>query len=377
MSQECLNTYFAPAERTPENKLKEQVDMFCNTTLLSEVADALPNLMMVLNKEREVIYANERICEVLKISGVEQIAGKRPGEVFDCAYSHLMDAGCGTSEHCQVCGAVLSILAALDGKQSVRECHLRTSANDAYTMQVWSTPFEFKGERYAIFILLDISDTKWRESLERMFFHDLINSIGSITGLAEVLKMEAGSNAPSETIQMIQRASDHLIEEVESQRQLSAAERGEITLMIIEHSSHGLLMDIIEMYANHEVSKGKKIVLEANAESAYFKTDAALFRRVVGNMVKNALEAIPEGEIVTLDCRKDNGRLIFSVHNPGVMPKDAQLQMFQRAFSSKGSGRGIGSYSMKLFGEKFLNGEVSFESNEENGTVFYFKVPVE
>ena len=376
MSQECINTYFAPAERTPENKLKGQVEMFCNTTLLSEVADALPNLMMVLNKEREVIYANERICEVLKISGVEQIAGKRPGEVFDCAYSHLMDAGCGTSEHCQVCGAVLSILAALDGKQSVRECHLRTSANDAYTMQVWSTPFTFKGERYAIFILLDISDTKWRESLERMFFHDLINSIGSITGLAEVLKMEAGSNAPSETIQMIQRASDHLIEEVESQRQLSMAERGEITLMVIEHNSKKLLMDIIEMYTIHPVVAGREIVLDEKAVETTFKTDAALFRRVIGNMLKNALEAIPEGEAVTLNCQKDGADLVFSVHNPGVMPRDVQLQLFQRAFSSKGSGRGIGSYSMKLFGEQFLSGKVSFQSNEENGTTFYFKVPV-
>lgn len=376
MSQDHLTTYFAPAERTPESKLKKQIEMFCNTTLLSEVADALPNLMMVLNQEREVIYANERICELLKISGVEKIAGKRPGEIFDCAYSKLMDAGCGTSEHCQVCGAVLSILAALDGSQSVRECHLRTTDNDAYTMQVWSTPFTFKGERYAIFILLDISDTKWRESLERMFFHDLINSIGSITGLTEVLKMETGANAPSETIQMIQRASDHLIEEVESQRQLSAAERGEITLTVLEHGSHGLLMDIIEMYANHDVAKGKKIVLDDRAVSTTFKTDAVLFRRVVGNMVKNALEAIPEGGTVTLDCRKDNDNLIVSVHNPGVMPKDVQLQMFQRAFSSKGGGRGIGTYSMKLFGEKFLNGKVTFESNEENGTSFFFTVPV-
>jgi len=50
--------------------------------------------------------------------------------------------------------------------------------------------------------------------------------------------------------------------------------------------------------------------------------------------------------------------------------------LFQRSFSSKGSGRGLGTYSMKLFGEKYLDGEVSFESDRIKGTTFTISLPL-
>ncbi len=48
--------------------------------------------------------------------------------------------------------------------------------------------------------------------------------------------------------------------------------------------------------------------------------------------------------------------------------------MFNRTFSTKGEGRGIGTYSIKLLTENYLKGTVSFVSNESKGTVFSIKV---
>ena len=53
-------------------------------------------------------------------------------------------------------------------------------------------------------------------------------------------------------------------------------------------------------------------------------------------MVKNALEACQPGQTVTLSTRACADGLQFSVHNPGVMSPNVQLQVFQRSFSSKG-----------------------------------------
>jgi len=87
-------------------------------------------------------------------------------------------------------------------------------------------------------------------------------------------------------------------------------------------------------------------------------------------MTKNALEASRPGETVSLGCdQKDNG-IAFWVHNPGVMPPDVQLQIFQRSFSTKGAGRGIGTYSIKLLTERYLMGTVSFTSSSGQGTTF-------
>jgi sensor histidine kinase regulating citrate/malate metabolism len=64
----------------------------------------------------------------------------------------------------------------------------------------------------------------------------------------------------------------------------------------------------------------------------------------------------------------------FSVHNSKYIEPEVQNQLFKRSFSTKGVGRGFGTYSMKLFGEKYLKGKVWFESSPENGTTFFIEI---
>ena len=63
------------------------------------------------------------------------------------------------------------------------------------------------------------------------------------------------------------------------------------------------------------------------------------------------------------------------VNNPAVMPRDVQLQVFNRSFSTKGSGRGIGTYSMRLLVSRYLGGSVDFDSSEDRGTIFRVRLP--
>jgi signal transduction histidine kinase len=58
------------------------------------------------------------------------------------------------------------------------------------------------------------------------------------------------------------------------------------------------------------------------------------------------------------------------------MPKEVQMQIFQRSFSTKGKGRGIGTYSIKLLTETYLGGKVSFRSEERHGTTFRIDLPL-
>jgi sensor histidine kinase regulating citrate/malate metabolism len=52
------------------------------------------------------------------------------------------------------------------------------------------------------------------------------------------------------------------------------------------------------------------------------------------------------------------------------MPDDVQLQVFKRSFSTKGAGRGLGTYSMKLLSEQYLNGRIALISSPQAGTTF-------
>jgi signal transduction histidine kinase len=102
-----------------------------------------------------------------------------------------------------------------------------------------------------------------------------------------------------------------------------------------------------------------------------------LLRRVLTNLVKNALEACATGETVTLGAGYDveSDAVWFKVHNPAVMPRKVQQQVFTRSFSTKGSGRGLGTYSIRLITEQYLAGRVSFVSAPEVGTTFTVRYP--
>jgi sensor histidine kinase regulating citrate/malate metabolism len=84
----------------------------------------------------------------------------------------------------------------------------------------------------------------------------------------------------------------------------------------------------------------------------------------------NALEATNYGGIVVVGVTADDSVITYYVHNDSVIPKEVQLQIFQRSFSTRGIGRGTGTYSIKLLTEKYLNGKVSFTSNITGGTIF-------
>jgi sensor histidine kinase regulating citrate/malate metabolism len=60
-----------------------------------------------------------------------------------------------------------------------------------------------------------------------------------------------------------------------------------------------------------------------------------------------------------------------------VIPRETQLQIFHRSFSTKGEGRGIGLYSVKLMTERYLKGTVNFISDDSSGTTFTVTYPLD
>jgi sensor histidine kinase regulating citrate/malate metabolism len=87
------------------------------------------------------------------------------------------------------------------------------------------------------------------------------------------------------------------------------------------------------------------------------------------------LEATKAGGTVSLGAEVNAADCTFWCQNDGAIPREVALQIFQRSFSTKGRGRGIGTYSIKLLGERYLGGQVSFTSMPETGTRFQIRLP--
>lgn len=370
-----LPTEYAPAELADEAKLEKQIKLFQELPYFKSIVDSYPNIYLILNANRQIVYANQTAQDALKTDEIEQINGLRPGDAVQCANSLKSPGGCGTSEFCRHCGAVNAILSSLKGKEDVQECRIVRTDGDALDFRVWTKPMEMEGEQYTVFTIADISDEKRRHALERIFFHDIINTAGTLRGFAQIILDDP--EQAKEFKQYLYTLSNRLIDEIMAQKQLLAAENNELKLSVKAVDTKEILDILANEYKNHNVGQNKFVQLDSTTVSTEIKTDPALLMRVIGNMIKNALEAITESQTVTVGCSMENNEVEFWVHNSVVMPDKVKRQIFQRSFSTKGSGRGLGTYSMKLLSEKYLKGYVSFVSDEEHGTIFSAHYPLD
>ncbi|MGE4556194.1 MAG: sensor histidine kinase [Desulfovibrionaceae bacterium] len=379
MGEAVRETYFAPAERDEPAIVLGQHERF--KTLGSVVVlDALPVTVMVLNPCRQLVYGNSMLREALGLESLQSVLGQRPGEIFGCIHARKMKAGCGTSEFCRECGAVRAILSAVGGKASVQECRMLHNAPDGgvegLDLRVTSTPFNYLGEDFVIFSLQDVSHEQRRRALERVFFHDVLNLAGALSGLTDHLTESLPEDArPSAS--MLSEGLDRLLDEISSQKDLLAAESHELACHPSWLSALDVTRAVARIHAGHPVARGREVVANEDGGEIALLTDPAILGRALGNMVKNALEASPEGAVVSIGYMLDPMGVRFFVHNPGVMPRRIQLKVFSRSFSTKGEGRGLGTYSIKLLTERYLKGEVGFSSTEEDGTTFYIRLPLE
>lgn len=358
-------------------EMQRQAAFFAEVLMARPLLDAMPGLVMVLNRHRQIVFANRAFYQLAGWPDSESPVGRFVGDVLSCHVALDADTGCGSGPSCETCGALTAMILGLDGKGNVQECTITRQAGPAVqnlTLRVWSAPLHHRGDNFIVMAGMDISHERRRLALERTFFHDILNLVGSIRGFAELMEIDENAD-PLDISRRIQRASQRVIDEIDAQRVLLAVEKGELKIDNHMLVSGDLLKEVIDIYEGQEVARKRLLRIDTTSAHFSFVSDVTLLRRILGNMVKNALEATPEGEVVTLGAGLADGQLTFWVHNSEVIPAAYRQRVFQRDFSTKGSGRGLGTYSMKILGN-FLSGEVSFVSSSKQGTRFELRLPV-
>lgn len=367
-------THFAPALRSTSDQILKEHEFVASLKLFGEIFGATSGISAVIDNNRQIVYANNEFLSLLGLETLDPILGKRPGEAVSCIHAGEEPAGCGTSVACTYCGAVNAILESQKtGSKSTKECRISSAVDGkliSWNLNVTSSPITLSGNQYYIFTIRDISHEKRRSALERIFFHDLLNSASGLNGLLSILKNGSTPEETPELISLSEEASRDILDEIMLHRQIRAAEDGDLQVKIEPVNSVKLLSSSVGKIRSHQEGRHKKVMLTANSADIDFETDKMLFQRVIINLIKNALEATPKDGTVVAGVEDNGDKIIFRVRNDGVIPIDVQMQLFQRSFSTKGQNRGIGTYSIKLLTENYLKGKVSFISNETDGTVF-------
>jgi len=372
-----MTTHYAPAERRPRQEV-EQDFRAISEHVCSIYFDNFPLPLCVLNDRRQIVFSNRACLRMLGFTDVSEFVGTRPGEAMQCAYSGLEPGGCGTSRFCRECGVTRAVLRCIESDAPATcDCRiLRAEAGEcgALDCRVHAAPFGMGGARFYVITVQDISDLKRREVMERVFFHDILNTAGGARNLVGLL-LDGGLGDSREPLELLSMALNGLVEEIETHRELQLAEKGEYPLAETVVMSLRMVEDVAREMASHSLAQGRTIDIRLPSDDLPIRADRSLLRRVLVNMLKNGLEATLPGGAVEVGCRGRNGRVAFEVQNAQVMAPSTQVQVFKRFFSTKGAGRGLGTYSIKLLTENYLGGKAEFVSDESEGTVFRVSFP--
>jgi len=374
-----------PARETVPQDLMDVGELECQVRdiqdmeMVDKLLSAMPIFAMLVNAHRQVIYANRSLLAFLGVPASELI-GRYPGEVLMCQHALEEGAACGTTVFCRYCGANKALAGALVGRVCAEECRIVRDTDldpPALDLRVWTTPLMLNDESFVLMAAEDISDEKRRQVLERTFFHDILNTATVIDGATKLmLSMEPGED-DAVVKDIIGQVSERLINEFVMQRALSEMENQSLEPTPDTVEARILLEGLLLSYAVHELAAGRVLELEPDSDEIEFVVDKALLGRVLGNLLKNAVEASQPGETISVGCSKvEMDRVEFWVHNAAVMPEHVRMQVSERSFSTKGRGRGIGTYSIKLLTERYLEGAVSFASQPGNGTTFRVSYPL-
>lgn len=370
---------FKVTGRLSDLEIKNSHNIIKLIPFLTKILDELPFILGILNEHRQFIYFNKKRFHDLSYEDENLQLGMRPGEVLGCVHSKDSPEGCGEGRHCNFCGVLRTFLRAQKEQNSVtNESRLSVKQGNHYKgldIEITVTPISNKDENYYILSMIDKSQEKMRNFLEKAFFHDTINIISGLRGVLQLLSQSSDQQEDQSILLTSVSAVSHLLDTINQYQTLLQVESDQVVLDFRWFEPYFFMINLVKRASGLDIDKQIEIKVNLEKSKKPIYSDQTLLDRVLFNMLKNAIEASKFKGKVEFNYLKDD-KYIFQVRNQGVIPEDIQMQIFQRSFSTKGIGRGVGTYSMKVITEKYLNGQIYFRSNEKEGTLFICELPL-
>ncbi len=228
-----------------------------------------------------------------------------------------------------------------------------------------------------------IEATRLREDVERIIRHDLKSPLNIIIGYPQLLR-ETGDNLRENQIKYIRRIETsglRMLKMVNQSLDLFKMERGIYQLQPVKVELVALIKkNFADLHSPNQAEKPRlRLVLNtmpvADGETCYILGEELLCYSMLANLIKNALEASPAGEHVTVALEVHDETTAIHIHNHGVVPEKIRDQFFEKYITAgKASGTGLGTYSARLIAET-QDGSISMTSSEQAGTTVTMRFP--
>lgn len=223
-----------------------------------------------------------------------------------------------------------------------------------------------------------------RGDLTAMVYHDLrgpLQAISSSLSTLGRLLVNVDDSAVLSLIQVGVRSSRQLSRMVESLLDIQRLEAGQAVLDRNQASLHNLLANAAELVQPLASDSEQRLQFDIADDLPPLTIDADMIQRVVTNLLENAVKYTPAGGQITLGAAILEGGVRISVQDSGPgIPRDMQRQIFDKfnrvKYNNAPKGVGLGLAFCRLAVEAH-DGKIWVESELEQGSAFYFTLPLE
>jgi PAS domain S-box-containing protein len=269
------------------------------------------------------------------------------------------------------------------------ETVLQGKANEPISIEVYVHSIDVEGVAQLQWILRDITErTKLeslREDLASMIYHDLRSPLANVVSGLDVLEMML----PTDRDPTVRSVLDIAMRSTERVQRLVSS------LLDTSRMEAGQRLGEPEPNAVADLVQGALEAVAPNAEAREVKLDAAvpkglprvmadteMIRRVLINLLENAIKYSSEGSMITVGARRSEGFVEMWVQDHGRgIPKSEQSRVFEKfarvqvggSGSTKGLGLGLAYCKLAVEGH---GGKIWVESEVGKGSRFAFTIPV-
>jgi len=149
-----------------------------------------------------------------------------------------------------------------------------------------------------------------------------------------------------------------------------------VELHPVEVPLDGFVREIVDVAAPQAEAAGIRVSVNADTDAAHIRVDADLMRQAILNVLVNAIQAMPNGGELRVECGVREEQAEIRIADTGVgIPEELRDKIFRLYYTTKAEGSGIG-LAMTFRIVQLHDGTIDFTSEPGKGTTFVLQLPV-
>ncbi|WP_407934913.1 sensor histidine kinase [Flavobacterium flavipallidum] len=229
-------------------------------------------------------------------------------------------------------------------------------------------------EKSAVKLAQSEREEAWRE-MAKQVAHEIKNPLTPMRLTVQSFQRRFNPEDPN-IVQKMRDYSETLIQQIDTMNSVASA-FSNFASMPAQQNETLNVVEVVELAL--DIFNENQIVFESDAKEIISKIDRTQLIRIITNLVKNAIQAIPEQQEekrVAVSVRKENNNVLIVVEDNGIGIKTEDVnRIFEPKFTTKSSGMGLGLGIIKNIIENY-KGSINFDSEYGTGTRFTVSLPI-